>query len=111
MENDIIIKDARPSHWSNINIEEDLEFEIFEYDSTQTKKQEITGWIQDKRSGNRLEVILDPMVTRYPNVYPYGNYMTDEKRDQNKNKTTISLKKEEKQKKRMLSTNFPKQDI
>ena len=55
-----------------------MEFEVFEYDSTRTNKQEMMGWIRDKRSGNRLEVILDVMVTRFPKVYPYGNYVTEE---------------------------------
>ena len=100
-ENDIIIiKDYRPSHWSNINIEEDLEFEVFEYDSTRTKKQEITGWIRDKRSGNRLEVILDPMITRYPKIYPYGNFVTDETKIQinNRENTKKKIKKDENEK-------------
>ena len=61
-----------PSYWSNINIQEDLEFKILDNKEGTIKKDNIkinklgsnepTPWILNKKTGKALQVQLEPMV-------------------------------------------------
>lgn len=61
-----------PSYWSNINIQEDLEFKILDNNNKDNGKKdnikmnkpgsnEPTPWILNKKTGKALEVQLEPI--------------------------------------------------
>lgn len=60
-----IIKNNDP-FWENIDIERDIAIHLCH------GKDNI--WIENKKTHKRLEVILEPMVIKYPRLYPHGNY-------------------------------------
>jgi len=86
-------------YWSSINIHEDLELQTINPDSKDVKTKIKSGnepsiWIRDKRRNKGLEVQLEPMVVKWPKMYPIGNYIDPtEINDENKKFHTFDAKK------------------
>jgi len=72
--------------WKNINIENDLEICTYEYKKKNTNIMETTLWIRHKKTNGKLQVILEPMVVKWPKIYPHGNYIGNDHNDNEKEK-------------------------
>ena len=61
--------------WKNIDIDRDLELCSFEFKKKMTNCMESTLWIRNKKANEKLNVILEPMVVKWPKMYPFGNFL------------------------------------